>query len=375
MCRVLSSHFRLTLLSLCESQEEMLSPLPDDGIFDQIERIYLPRWRSIINTLLALPRRDTPLQVAYYRSPTFRKRLKTLVPQHDAVLAHLIRTGDAVRFMPVTKFLEMTDAISLNYARVREESGSVKGLRAMIYRLEASRLTQYEQEIVDDFDHSFLVSSVDRAFLFDNYPSRKKRVTVASNGVDPANLPYSFLPGTGDLAFIGDMRTLPNHDAVLYMASSVLPRIRLQYPDLNFRVIGRIGPADKARLESLDGVIVTGQVDSVGQAAEGCAIGVCPMRLGAGVQNKILEYMALGLPVVSTPLGLEGLQARDGHELMIANTASELADCILGLLGNRERARLIAEAARAYVEEQHSWSARLAPVIEQIQSALEPGIT
>ncbi len=98
ICRALSVPFELTLLSLCESREE-LSLQPEDGLFSRIVRIHLPRWRSYLNTALAIPG-SRPLQLAYYESAEFRKALKRLGPQHDLVLAHLIRTGHYIEYLP-----------------------------------------------------------------------------------------------------------------------------------------------------------------------------------------------------------------------------------------------------------------------------------
>lgn len=369
ICKVLSAHFRLTLLSLCESESEMTSPLPEDGVFDRIERVHLPKWRSRLNSLMALPTR-TPLQNAYYRSPEFRKRIRVLAPEHDGVLAHLIRTGDAIRDLALPKFLEMTDAISLNYARVGRERRTSADLRSQVYRIESERLEAYERAVVDDFDHAFLVSSVDREFLFGGQPERLARVTVASNGVDLSGLPFDFSPDMGDLVFIGNMTTLQNLDAVQYMAREVLPLVREKRPTVRLRVIGRIGQNERAQLEHVEGVVVTGQVDSVAAAARGGAIGVCPMRLGAGVQNKVLEYMALGLPTVSTSIGLEGFYARDGVELAVADDPKAFATSVLQLLEDRAAAGTMARAARAYVESHHTWEAMLQPMVDVIARRL-----
>ena len=371
MCKVLSKQFRLTLLSLCESEAELTAALPEDGVFERIERIYHPKWRSRLNTLLALPTRR-PLQNAYYWSAEFNERIRQLAPMHDAVLAHLIRTGDAIRELKQPKFLEMTDAISLNYARVGRDGSNALDIRSLIYRIESRRLEAYERAVVDDFDHSFLVSSVDRQFLFGDQPGRLARVTVASNGVDLSGLPFNFTPVPGDLIFIGNMTTLQNLDAVQFMAREVLPLVRRELPGVHLRVIGRIGSNERSLLERFEGVIVTGQVDSMALAAHGGAVGVCPMRLGAGVQNKVLEYMALGLPTVSTSIGLEGFQARDGIEILVADEPEAFAVRVLQLLRDRVAAESMARAARVYVEQQHTWEAMLQPMVTAIEERLCP---
>lgn len=119
LCRVLSRHYSLTLLSMCDTNEEMHAALPNDGVFDRVERVFLSRRRSYLNTLLALPTR-TPLQVAYYRSRPFEKAVARLLPSHDGIFVHLVRCAEYVRKSNKPRVLEMTDAISLNYSRVKQ---------------------------------------------------------------------------------------------------------------------------------------------------------------------------------------------------------------------------------------------------------------
>ncbi len=370
LCRALSARYRLTLLSLCDTATEMAMPLPDDGVFHRVERIYLPKWRSWLSSALALPGR-TPLQVAYYRHEGFRQRALELMTEHAGALAHLIRVGDVIKDVPGAKFLEMTDAISLNYERIRSTRVSKSDLRARIYSLEADRLRAYEEEIVDHFDHSFLVSDIDRRHLFGARPEKLSRVSVVSNGVALDTMPYQFDAGGRDIVFIGNMFSLQNFDAAMYMSSEVLPLIRRIRPDVRLRLIGRIRPDQAAQLAAFDGVDVSGEVPDVAVAARGGAVGVCPLRLGAGVQNKVLEYMALGLPTVSTTMGLEGFEAQDERDLLVANGTEELAAAVLRALNDRGFAEVMAKNARHYVEATHSWAAMLAPMVETIDARLQ----
>jgi glycosyltransferase involved in cell wall biosynthesis len=343
--------------------------LENDGIFQNIERIYLPKWRSWLNCAIALIGRR-PLQVAYYRSGKFHNRVRELMKLHDGSLTHLIRLGEAVKYLPGTKFLEMTDAISLNYNRISENRRSSKELMAQVYLFERKRLNAYELNIVEHFDHTFLVSDIDRNYLFSKYPKKMDHVTVASNGVSLNMMPYGFDLHGKDIIFIGNMYSLQNLDAAKYMASEILPLVRRARPETRLRLIGRIKSEQAAMLAEIDGVDVTGEVSSVASAARGGAVGVCPLRLGAGVQNKILEYMAIGLPVVSTSLGLEGFAAKNGNELVIADNVEDFACEVIRLLDDRIFASSIAEAGRRYVEEQHSWDTMLAPMLRVIRESL-----
>lgn len=371
MCKVLAEHADLSLLSLCETPEEMHMAPPDDGVFASVERVWLPKWRSRLNALLALPTR-MPLQVAYYRSAEFARRVSLALPRHDLVLAHLIRTGEYVRHATCPRILEMTDAISLNYRRVSEVDASHFDIRTWVYRLEARRLLAFERRIMSDFDRALLVSEVDRSFLLDG--REDPNVLVCANGVDLASLRYEDRTDADSVVvFIGNMTTVQNMDACLYFASAVMPLLR-QRGDFRFRVIGRMDARVMVELGAHPHVELCPNVDDVGMAASGAYAGVAPMRLGAGVQNKVLEYMALGLASVVSDVGHEGLEAVPGVDLLIANKPDEIADALLKLWQDRTLRQSLARSAWGYVERSHAWGSRLAPLIRAVAELTAPRV-
>jgi glycosyltransferase involved in cell wall biosynthesis len=370
LCVELAKDHELTLVSLCDDRAELEAPIPDDGVFTHVERFYLPKWRSWVNSLLAIPGR-TPLQVAYYRSAPFIARAKELAANHDGVFAHLIRTGAGIAEIPGVKFLELTDAISLNYDRARAASKRHwLDPRTLAYRLETGRLKPFEQQIVTAFDRSFLVSQIDLDHLFQPGDPRRDKVLVCGNGADLAGLGYQFDPAGVDVAFIGNLKSLQNYDAALHFATDILPLVRAARPEVRFRVVGRIDAVAAATLGRIDGVDVIGEVDSVADALRGAGVGAAPLRIGAGVQNKVLEYFAVGLPCVSTPLALEGFGARDGEELVVAEDAVAFAAAVLHLLEDREAASQMAQRGRAFVEQHHSWEQVLAPLRQVVAEGL-----
>ncbi len=364
VCKALSEVADLTLLSLCESTSEMQMAVPDDGVYQRVERVFLPPWRSRLNALLALPGR-TPLQVAYYRSAAFAQRIDELLPSHDLVVAHLIRTGDYVRQAALPRVLEMTDAISLNYQRVQSLRSSHRDIRAFIYAVEAKRLLAYERQIVREFNASVLVSDIDRVHLLEG--REDARVLVCSNGVDLAHLSFKErVPADPVVVFIGNMTTVQNMDACMFFASEVLPLMRAQYP-FCFRVIGRIDAQGQEALERFEGVEVRANVSSVSEATEGAYAGVAPMRLGAGIQNKVLEYMALGLPAVVSPVGLEGLTALDGRDLLVSSSGADMAQALVSLWWQPELRLTLSRAGRRYVESEHVWTKVLKPLVDAVK--------
>ena len=364
ICKQLSSEFELSLLSMCESEEEMEAPVPNDGVFKQIERVFHGKWRRVMGCLRALPSR-TPFQVGYYRNAFFEKRVHQLAKQHHCLLAHLVRTGPYIAQFNMPKVLELTDAISLSYRRT---VGHVDPVKAALYRIEANRLLKFERKLALECDLCVLVSDVDRSFLF---PSGvHSNVLVCSNGVDGQAFPFRFHPDGKTIIFIGKNSTRPNMDGILFFVKDVMPLVRSRVPQVQFKVVGQISTEFKRRLEN-HGVIVTGTVANVAEAATGASVGVCPVRIGAGVQNKVLEYMALGIPAVTSPIGLEGLEAVPGVHVLTATRPQEWADQIVQLLRNRDLARNLAVAGRRFVETHHSWSSQMSKLSDSIHKLIE----
>lgn len=362
ICRELARHHDLTLLSFCESREEMTTIPPDDGVFKRIERVLLPKWRSVLNVLAALPG-GMPLQIAYYQSGAFANRVQALLPEHDICLAHLIRTGHYVRQAKIPTVLEMTDAISMNYKRVRELK-TARGLKSWVYRFEADRLLRYERSALDEFAAVTLVSALDRDFLLDGRGG--ENIAVCSNGVDLEALPFRDRRISEPVvAFIGNMTSFQNLDACFYFAQEILPLVRERL-QCTFRVVGRIKPGDARRLSAIEGVEVLCNVANVADAVGNARVGVAPVRLGAGVQNKVLEYMALGLPVIASPVALEGLQARAGVDLLVAATPEEYVSQLESLWRDEEWRAALAASGLRYVKRYHSWAHRLQPLVDTV---------
>jgi glycosyltransferase involved in cell wall biosynthesis len=361
VARALRGH-ALTLLSLCSTREEMDCE-PEPGIFTEVHKVYLPKRRSYWNVLSALPGRD-PLQLAYYSSLEFRRTVGELVPRHDAVLAHLIRTAPyaASSSRAVPRVLLMADAISLSYQRMLSQRGASR-LWNFLYRAESSRLARYERAVPSAFDQTWLHSEVDREFLHLD----RELVRIVPVGVDLREFPFDPNRSGNVVAFIGNMSSSFNLDACRHFIGEILPRLRREI-DLRFRIVGACPDRVRSALGKLPNVEVTGAVGRVSDAMDGVFCGVCPLRAGAGIQNKILNYLALGIPCVTSQIGLEGLRARDGRDLLVYRSIDEAARMILALHRDAQFRFDLATNGRRFVESEHDWSIIYRRIQEEVSN-------
>lgn len=364
ICKYLSGQFELSLLSLCETAAEIEQPIPNDGIFARIERVPHSRWKRFTGLIRALPT-SLPMQVGYYHNAEFARKACAMASAHDAALAHLVRTAEYLLPCRLPKVVEMTDAISLTYART---ANHLNGPKSVAYRAEARRLRRFEKRVIHVCDRTVLVSSVDRDSLDLGNDARK--VLICSNGVDTQALPFEYAPDGRTIVFIGKNLSRPNVDAITYFAQELLPVVRARAPQARFKVVGEIRPELAERLRT-QGIEATGRVESMREATRGASVGVCPMRFGAGVQNKLLEYMSLGIPAVTSPIGLEGLEAIPGRHLAVATTPEEWGNSIAAFLQHPEQGQSLAVTARRFVGEHHSWEAHLAPLGKAILQVVE----
>lgn len=224
-------------------------------------------------------------------------------------------------------------------------------------RLEAQRWARYEAETSREFDASIVVSTAESELFRRRVADRP--VSVVPNGVD---LDHFAAPPSGPArsgvpmaVFTGSMDYEPNVDAVEYFCREILPLIRCRSPGLEFMIVGRDPIRPVRRLAREPGVIVTGAVRDVRPYLAVATVMVVPFRLGRGIQNKVLEAMAFGVPVVGTTHAFLGLESPEEAGVRMADEPKRFAQEVLALLEDPERHRLCRVKARRYVERHHRW--------------------
>lgn len=194
---------------------------------------------------------------------------------------------------------------------------------------------------------------------------------LIKNGVDTDFFsPGAGLPDAPDLVFEGGMSYAPNVDAARFLVEDILPRVRARHPGVRTWLVGK-DPAPEVTALAGPAVRVTGTVDDVRPYVRGARVFVCPMRLGAGIKNKILQAWSMGVPVVATSASLPGLAADPDRHLLVADTAQAFADAVCRLLDDRAKAQALAAAALAHVRAQFSWQQRSMALTEAIERVLD----
>jgi len=154
----------------------------------------------------------------------------------------------------------------------------------------------------------------------------------------------------------------PNIDAVIWFTDQILPLIRQTVPEAGFWIVGTRPTREVMRLAALPGVVVTGRVPDVRPYLAQARVAVAPLRIARGIQNKVLEAMALGTAVVATPQAFEGIEALPGRDLLVAGSATEFAAAVIGLLRDDAAAARLGRQAARTVHASYSWAQRLAPL-------------
>ncbi|TKR34112.1 glycosyltransferase [Luteimonas gilva] len=217
------------------------------------------------------------------------------------------------------------DSVDLHY--LREMRGAELSKDPALMR--SARLTRkLELDVIAQTDATLVVSDTERALLAEDAPSA--RVELLSN-LHRAARPGSSFEERRDLVFVGGFRHPPNVDAVLWFANEVLPRVRERRPDIRFHCIGSHAPESVLALARREGVLVHGHVPDIDPYMDGARIGLAPLRYGAGVKGKVNLSMAHGQPVVATPCAVEGMHLRDGHDVLVAESAQDFAAAVLRL--------------------------------------------
>ena len=307
----------------------------------------------------ALATAGRPLQVGYFYEKAAQRLLDKLLaefrPAH--VYCQLIRMAEYLRphagRVPMT--LDYMDVFSAGMAR---RAATAPAWQRPVLALEASRLATYEAAAFGWFRHHTIISDQDRQLI---PHANRERITIVPNGIALDYFqPQPLAPKTHDLLFCGNMGYHPNVDAACWLAEEILPLVQQRHPGASLLVAGT-SPAPRVQaLARRPGVTVSGWLPDIRTAYAQARVFVAPMRVGTGLQNKLLEAMAMQLPCVTTPLANNALRGTPGRHLLVADGAPALAEALASLLADGAGAARLAATGRTFVAETYDWAAATA---------------
>jgi len=369
----------VTLATLASEQQELDEFDSMQSNINHSRLAVMPRWRSLWNSLKALPG-SIPLQAVYSWKPEFAAQLVHLFKHVDGKIPfdiiHVEHLRGVLYGLHLKRALEKmdihvpvvwdsVDCISYLFRQASHQSATRRS--RWMTRLELARTETYENWLSRQFDKVLVTSMADRQAFLSLVGSEEYEppIAVLPNGVD---LEY-FAPDphvvreTNTVVISGKMSYHANVSMVLNFVHELLPLIREKIPTIKLMVVGKDPPREIRALAKESGIRVTGTVEDVRPYLQGASVSVSPITYGAGIQNKVLEAMACGTSVVATPRAVSALDVEPGKDLLVAQEAGSFATAVLFLLEDAELRRRVGNAGRRYVEKNHDW--------EQIVTELE----
>jgi len=319
--------------------------------------------------------RDEPLTLAYYRDAGLDAWVRRLRDNH-AIDAVVVFSSSMAQYAQRFGVPVLVDFVDVDSAKWTEYAGAHRWPMSWLYRREGRHLLAYERVVAARSEQAFFVTEKEADLFRGLAPESALRVQALGNGVDadyfapdPARV-SPFDPGETALVFTGAMDYWPNIDAVTWFVQGMLPELRARWPALRLHIVGRSPPQAVKALAS-EVVQVTGTVPDVRPYLQHAAVVVAPLRLARGIQNKVLEAMAMARPVVVASTCVEAIDAVPGQHLEAAATSGDFVRAIGALLGEPDRAAALGRAARQRVEALYGWSARLEALSKHLQHHLD----
>jgi len=368
---------RITLLTAAGTRLEdrrQADELQGWGV--RVEAFPVPATRSLLNCLRAIPTRE-PLQAVYAYHPQMEDRLRALLREEPFDVVHIehLRAARLVRAVEGRPAVyDAVDCIALLFEQTARTSPQRRA--RWMAMLDLARTRRYEAHLLTRFAHVVVTARRDKEALeglarrYLPPSARPAPVTVVANGVD---LDYfrpreKERPDGRTVVFTGRMSYHANVASALYFAQEVLPRIWAEDPAVRFQIVGKDPPESVRRLAADGRIEVTGYVDDLRPYLARAAAVVCPALYAVGIQNKVLEAMAMAAPVVCTSAAFAGLEAQPGRDALVTDDPDTFAQHVLRLCADPDLRHRLGAAGRRYVETHHSWEGSARRLITAYQA-------
>ncbi len=353
LARRLGAKHTIYLITFAQSKDELKHRKALEDIFDEVHLILLPTWFSWMKSALNFWRR-TPFQVAYFRHAGMHKMLKKFLSTHDIDVIHTqhLRMSQYTRdIKDIPRILDLPDAYSLYWKRRKEVPRPL--INRIFDHLESKRVIRYER-VVNDFDLNLVCSVEDRDHLRQLHPGAK--FELLRNGVDLEAFNYQGhdYSNAKTLLFTGNMDYAPNVDAVTFFVQNQFPKLLESFPDTRLLIAGQ-RPVKSVQDLATKNVVVTGFVEDISEMYAMADVVIAPLRFGAGTQNKVLEAMAMGVPVVCTDIGFKGLEIQSGNGVIHAPGTEQFVTEVGKLLSDEKLRERVGSKGLETAKEKFSW--------------------
>ncbi|RLI34322.1 hypothetical protein DRO53_03835 [Candidatus Bathyarchaeota archaeon] len=326
----------------------------------RIELVEIPKERSLPRKIYDYFFADRPVYMLKLYSPELEARLEQMASQeaYDCIIAEYSFMGQYLHALKDRLPRETVKVISVHecYTDARLKVFKVKGFswEGLKAYLHYRQLRKYEFEMYRSADKILTLTREDRQVLLSYAPDL--RVNVIPHGVDVEHFhPKHWKPEGNVICYLGNFGHEPNVDAVLYFYREIYPLIKREIPDVKFYVVGKDPPPEIKSLEAADGSVkVTGYVEDVRSYLCASRVMVVPVRLGGGFRGKTLEALACGIPLVSTRLGVEGLEGREDMDYLVADNPKDFAEKTIAVLKDEKLALRLSTNGRKLAEA-YSW--------------------
>lgn len=311
-----------------------------------------------------------PLTLGFFYSLRAKKIIKGLAQKHefDTTLAFCSSTAHYCQDVPAQ--MRIVDFVDIDSEKWRQYASIHSMPKSLIYQYEYIRLQAVERKIHLETTLSLVTSDIEKERLKKLSGENGSRIVVIPQGV--ALDFYQQQQATRKpkrLVFTGQMDYLPNIDGLIYFYNEVFPLIKAQEPEVELYIVGR--NASEQLREACPDAVVTGEVNDIRPHLHSATVVVAPLRLAFGMQSKILEAMASGIPVVASDKAAQSLWAEHAEHLLVAKTTQEFADNVLSIFADQDLGRKLSEASKQYVQQFHDWKVLLEPLLDLIRKEKE----
>lgn len=345
--------YEITLVTLISDDDDLDGALKDNSFYTKLIPIKFNKKLAYLNAAKAVFN-DKPFIVEYFYSKVMQKAIDNEIKtgNYDVIIGYIIRSLPYIKkYKNIKKIIHLCDSISMMYERrIKEKKSWFDKFKIGV---EYIKVRNYEDLCCKNSDAQIMISDADFDYL--NKFTQTDKMKVIGLATDTEYYKPIECEKKNNICFVGSMQYIPNSEAAMYFATEVFPLVKKEIPEAKFKIIGA-NPRQELfnSTKDIDGIEITGRVEDVRDYMKDCKVSVCPVRIAGGIQNKILEAMSIGIPVVTTPEGAEGIGA-DENILAVAKNSEEYASKVIELMKDSQKQKKIGKLSREFILNNFSW--------------------